>query len=220
MSVGDYNKFLIWGTKCNCGNQCSILQNEHHPWDETDFKIKLKCEQCGSELVVDKSSAEIFYNNKIYGYYENLYGNVIDLGCGGGFLSRRLLSNKSIEKIYGIDLDEDCAEELKDIRSEKFNFINLDLCNLSEQFLENSIDFLVSRDVFMFIEDTNKYLDDVTKIVKKEIRQMGWYIESNSRIKNKLSPNEIKEEYEKRGWNVELEYLNWYKGGYFIKANK
>ena len=29
-----------------------------------------------------------------------------------------------------------------------------------------------------------------------------------------------KNEYEKRGWKVSLEYLDWYKYGYFIKALK
>lgn len=35
------NKFTIWETYCKCGNEYSILQNEHHPWVDTIFTIKL-----------------------------------------------------------------------------------------------------------------------------------------------------------------------------------
>ncbi|MEG1142228.1 MAG: hypothetical protein RSE41_07270 [Clostridia bacterium] len=85
------HNFVIWGTYCKCGNDCSILQNKHHPWDDTQFSIKLKCNVCNSDVVVDKNSAKIFYNNKIYSYFRNLYGEIVDLGCGGGFLSRYLI---------------------------------------------------------------------------------------------------------------------------------
>lgn len=39
-------------------------------------------------------------------------------------------------------------------------------------------------------------------------------------MKNKLTPHQIANEYSKRGWNVELKYLDWYKYGYFINAYK
>lgn len=72
----------------------------------------------------------------------------------------------------------------------------------------------------MFIEDTERYFKDITGIVNKGIRQMGWYQKDNSRMKNKLVPEQIADEYIKRGWKVELEYLDWYKSGYFINAYK
>lgn len=74
--------------------------------------------------------------------------------------------------------------------------------------------------MFMFIEDTNQYFDDVTNIVNKGIRQIGWYMRDSERMKNKLEPQQIAYEYIKRGWKAELEYLNWYKSGYFINAYK
>lgn len=79
------HNFTVWGTYCKCGNECSILQNEHHPWIDTSFAVKLKCNSCGSEVIVDRKGAEEFYNNKIYSYYNGLHGKIIDLGCGGGF---------------------------------------------------------------------------------------------------------------------------------------
>lgn len=215
------HNFVIWGTFCKCGSECSIRQNEHHPWVDTGFTAKLKCSSCGNEVTVDRKCAEEFYNNKIYSYYNGLYGKIIDLGCGGGFLSRYLLNQDKVDKIYGVDSDEDCVNELKDIEEQKkFEFIKADISNLGSKFSSNSIDFLVSRDVFMFVEDTTSYFDDVTRIVNKGIRQMGWYMKDNSRMKNKLEPKQIADEYIKRGWNVEIEYLDWYKCGYFIRVDK
>ncbi|WP_234123888.1 class I SAM-dependent methyltransferase [Clostridium hydrogenum] len=214
------NKFVIWGTYCECKNECSILQNEHHPWVDTEFTVKLKCNCCGKEITIDRKKAEEFYNNKIYSYYNSLYGNIVDLGCGDGFLSRFLIKQNKVEKIYGLDIDDACLYGVADIIGEKFQFIQSDIKSIGSNFKDNNIDFLVSRDVFMFIEDTDRYFDDVTKIVSKGIRQMGWYIEDNVRMKNKLKPEQIAKEYIKRGWKVEMEYLDWYKYGYFIRANK
>lgn len=214
--------FVIWGTNCKCENECSILQNKHHPWDDTKFSIKVKCSMCNRELVIDKNVAEIFYNDKIYSYFNNLHGSIIDLGCGGGFLSRYIIHKDSVDKVWGLDIDNDCVDELSDIIGEtkKLEFKKYDGKNLRNIFNEKSVDFLVSRDVFMFIEDTEKYFDDISGIVNKGVYHMGWYMVNNERMKNKLTPQQIKQEYSKRGWQVYLEYLDWYKSGYFIKAYK
>lgn len=215
------HNFIIWGDYCKCGIECSILQNQQHPWDNTDLIVKLKCNVCGDEVVINKEKAERFYNNKIYSFFKDVQGNIIDLGCGGGFLSRYLLNNDNINKIVGLDIDSESISELQDIiLNPRFKFINTDICNLQEIFTKDSMDYLVSRDVFMFVEDTDKYFDDVTSIVTKGIKQMGWYIEDNKRIKNKLLPEQILEEYTKRGWKAELEHLDWYKSGYFVNAYK
>ncbi|WP_160679296.1 class I SAM-dependent methyltransferase [Clostridium sp. C8-1-8] len=215
------HNYTLWGTYCSCGNECSILQNLHHPWIDTSFEVKLKCNSCGKELTINKAMAAAFYDEKILSYFAGVYGKVLDLGCGGGFLSRALLEENAIDKIYGLDIDEQCTDELKDIMiSNKFQFIKVDISALGEVFGDRNVDFLVSRDVFMFIEDTDKYFEAITKIVSKEIRQMGWYQGSNNRMKNNLTPDKIVEEYNKRGWTTEIEYLDWYKAGYFIRASK
>lgn len=54
------HEFTVWGTYCQCGNECSILQNEYHPWIDTQFTIKLKCNSCNNEIIIDKNSAETF----------------------------------------------------------------------------------------------------------------------------------------------------------------
>ncbi|WP_100488383.1 class I SAM-dependent methyltransferase [Sporolactobacillus pectinivorans] len=213
--------FTIWGTHCgNCGNVCSILQNAHHPWNCTPFTVKLKCSTCGHDVTIDQKAAEAFYNHKILTRFEGLFGYVVDLGCGGGFLSRFLLQNKNIKRIDGLDRDPDCLKATEDLAAsdQRFNFTRTELRRLNALYDKNSTDFIVSRDVFMFIDDTEQYFDDVSSIATRGVRQMGWYMTDNHRMKNGLQPQKIAEAYQKRGWQVSLEYLDWYKSGYFIKT--
>ncbi len=216
------HNFVIWGDICTCGKECYILQDKFHPWGETDFTIVAECTGCKRKIYIDRSKAEKFYNNKIFSYFNNIEGKVIDLGCGGGFLSNFLLLEEKVSKIYAIDNDISCKEviEALDNNKNKINFVDMDIKDLGEQFKNKQIDYIISRDVFMFIEDTQKYFDDITNIVCKGIRQMGWHVSNSERMKNNLLPEQIVAELEKRNWKVTLEILDWYKCGYFIKADK
>lgn len=216
------HNYAIWGDYCECGQECFILQNKFHPWIEAEFKIKIQCNSCGKELEIDGEKASEFYSKKILSYFDNVEGICMDMGCGGGFLSSFLMKNEKVSKIYAIDNDSEYSDEIKslDNGSGKISFINMDIRDLDKQFKDADIDYLVSRDVFMFIEDTEKFLDDATRIVSKGIRHMGWYVSGSERMKNNLHPEQIAQELERRGWKVKLEPLNWYKYGYFIEANK
>ncbi len=188
------HNYVIWGTKC----------------------------QCGKILEINREKAEAFYNSKIYDYYKELSGDVIDLGCGGGFITNYINSNHLVNNIYAIDRDSGCIEDLSKIKDEqeKIKFINIDISELSNKFKENSVDYIVSRDVFMFIEDTEKYFTDMCRIAKKGIIQMGWYISHNHRMKNQITPDKIAIEFKRRGWKVRINYLEWYKSGYVILADR
>lgn len=211
------HNFTIWGSKCQCGNECSILQNIHHPWELDDFQVKLCCDICKNIVTIDSYKAKAFYDLKVLDYFKTVYGNVIDLGCGGGFLSRNLIGNAKIKRIYGIDIDKYCEKELKDLlNNKKFEFFNGNL----EKFYKklDSVDFLISRDTFMFIKDTDEYFKIIDKLVNVGVFHMGWYIEGNKKMQNHIYPDDVLKEYLNRGWNANIEYLNWYKSGYFIKA--
>ncbi len=210
----------IWGSKCGCGYKNYILQNKFHPWDKTDFTIHIICPNCKEQLIVDQKKAAEYYNNKIYGYYRHVTGHIIDLGCGGGFLSNYLLHNNQVTKISALDINKDVEENISYLNQKKIQFIHAGASELTQHFKTNSVDYLVHRDVFMFIEDTLKYFDDITNIVSKGVVHIGWYMSNNKRMKNQLLPTQIKEQLENRGWDVTLEYLSWYKCGYVIIANK
>lgn len=213
--------YSVWGSYCDkCGEPCSILQNGHHPWDKTAFSIKINCSACGHERVIRQSDAEAFYNKKILSYFSGLSGFVLDLGCGSGFLSRALIQNQQIDKLYGLDTDPACEKATAGLCHNRFKFVLADLRNLNQFFAPGSVDYLVSRDVFMFVEDTEQFFTDITSIVTTEIRQMGWFRRNNPRMRNRLEPRQIAHAYEERGWKTRIEYLDWYKSGYYICASK
>jgi predicted RNA methylase len=123
-----------------------MLQKKHHPWDKTTFKIEISCPQCGYSNVVDQETAAEYYNHRIYSYFQSIHGTVLDLGCGGGFLSGFLLADSQVKKVYGLDQDEECINDLADLtQNEKFRFFLADVRQLNNLFAESSLDFLVSR---------------------------------------------------------------------------
>lgn len=216
------HNFAVWGDYCECGCACSVLQNKFHPWEETDFKIKLICPSCSKDLIIDNKKASEFYNKKIFSYFRNLDGIILDLGCGQGFISSFLIESENVKAIYAVDIDISCrndVEKLNNIR-DIVKFINADASNLESKFAAGEVDYVVGRDVFMFIEDTQKFFDDIERTVKKGIRLMGWYVSGSSRMKNNLLPEQIAGELKRRGFDASIEDLDWYKCGYFIRADK
>lgn len=213
---------IIWGTQCPCGRENFILQDKYHPWDKTDYKAVLTCPACDKSLVVDQALACNFYNQKILNHFEDVKGRILDLGCGGGFLSHHLIQKDEVSNIYATDVDKTCEDAIKKIvyKDKAAKFIACDLKDLPNHFEEDSIDYLVSRDVFMFVEDPDQFFDDMTSIVKKGMRQMAWFVKNNDRMKNQIIPEDIESKLRAKGWQVELTPLAWYKSGYFIKADK
>ncbi len=222
MQIFPEHNYVIWGTKCTCGEENYVLQNQFHPWNETDYKIKIKCSKCNRQLEIDHLAAEAFYNKKIYHFFNDVEGTILDIGSGGGFLTQQLIDKQNVNKVYAIDIDNQSEIEINKLvdMNKNVKFKCLDVKDISETFEAQSIDYIVNRDVFMFMEDPEKYFNDVTTIARKGLRQMGWFINGNKRMKNNLSPYKIVEELKQRKWKVELEILDWYKSGYFIKADK
>ncbi|WDV47968.1 class I SAM-dependent methyltransferase [Clostridiaceae bacterium M8S5] len=213
---------IIWGKKCTCGQECFILQNKYHPWDEdVDMEITIVCNKCNNKVTIDRESASLYYDNKIYSYFKDIKGHVLDIGCGGGFLSRFILNNLMPCKVYGLDVDEGCIEELNDLaREDRFNFNKSNIKNIKTDYKDVHIDYIVCRDVLMFIENIDNFIDDISNTTAQGLRFMGWYIPTNKRIKNNVSPDEIALKLKERGWSVNVEYLDWYKSGYFINCDR
>ncbi|MGI5853416.1 MAG: class I SAM-dependent methyltransferase [Bacillota bacterium] len=223
--------FVVWGTLCDCGRDVAVLQNKVFPWSESDFQIKMICPACGKMVVVDQGRASDYYSRKILAMYDDVRGTVLDLGCGGGFLTEYVAAKKEVTRVLAIDPDPGCAEAINQIPDPegKIDFRVADASVLGDlagagmagvEAGTPSIDYLIHRDVFMFIDDPEKYFDDVTKIVRRGIRHVGWFMSGNARMKNTLEPQQILSELEKRGWRAQLHILDWYKCGYYISADK
>lgn len=210
----------IWGTRCQCGSHVYILQNHFHPWVNTDFIAQIPCTACKRMAEVDVQRASEYYNQRILSKFSDLHGTVLDLGCGGGFLTKHVLGLPGVTRVIALDSDPDCKDNIADLADSRVEFVQADAASLGEMFPANSIDYLISRDVFMFIKDTDKFFTDIAKVIRGGIRQMGWYQASNPRMNNLLTPDEIKATLVSLGWKVELELLDWYKSGYHLRADK
>lgn len=216
-------KYVIWGHTCVCGNPCSILQNKVHPWSEDeDFNVRMICNRCGNIVEINRGKAEMFYNNKIYSCFADIKGKVIDMGCGSGFLTDYIVRSEKVDEVYAIDKDDDCISSIESLNDPKgkIHYQTMDIAELSKYFHADSIDYIISRDVFMFIEETDLFFDDISNFITKGIKIMGWYMPENDRMKNKLHPRDICSALETRGWKTTLQYLDWYKKGYFISGEK
>lgn len=93
----------IWGTVCECGNEVFDYYDEH-PWCEDKTIVKtVKCSNCGkiNNIMIDK--AEEYYNRKIFDCFSNLYGNILEIGCGGGLITEyvRGLEKSKIFSYFG-----------------------------------------------------------------------------------------------------------------------
>lgn len=212
---------IIWGKKCeNCGHDVYLLQQDYHPWGDKEFAPLVTCPKCQQKQIINKEQAAIYYSRKIYSFFDIPDGVVLDLGCGGGFLSSKLIQNSKITKIFAVDYDQNVQKSIESIKSPKIKFINQDADHLENNKLISNVDYLVHRDLFMFISNTENYFNYVRKSVSKSVYHMGWFIRGSERMKNQLLPEEIKEKYLEKGFEVSIKYPDWYSCGYFIRADR
>lgn len=212
-------KTVVWGTKCNCGSDCYILQEDHHPWNSSEHFEEVICSNCGKLHRVGQKEASSYYSQRIFNMFSHLSGNVIDFGCGSGFLTWYANQEQSVTDIYAIDADSGCEKPIAGI-DRGIHFINGSTLEMEKSIPESHITELVSRDVLMFIKDVGRFVEVSSRLVSERIRHLAWYKPSDPRVSNNLQPESLKVMYEQLGWRVELTYLDWYAYGYFLDARK
>ncbi len=81
-------------------------------------------------------------------------GLVMDLGTGTGIIPLRLIPNKKIKKIYGVEIQKTVADMAKESvklnnLEDKIEILNMDLKELGEIFSKHSFDCVVSNPPYM-----------------------------------------------------------------------
>ena len=81
-------------------------------------------------------------------------GLVMDLGTGTGIIPLRLILNKKVEKIYGVEIQESVAEMAQNSvmlnnLQDKIEILNIDLKMLPNKFSKHSFDSVVSNPPYM-----------------------------------------------------------------------
>lgn len=114
--------------------------------------------------VVQKKMAEILVS---LADKEN-YDNILELGCGTGFVTKELVKKVKFKSYYAIDIAENCENYIRKI-SDKINFIcediekidiniysNLIISNASLQWLENLPEFI--NKTMLFLADGGSFI--------------------------------------------------------------
>lgn len=79
---------------------------------------------------------------------------VVDLGTGTGIIPLRMASRYNLDKVYGVEIQEDMAKMAERSVSlnnmdEKVKILNMDLNDLSKKFERNSVDVITSNPPYM-----------------------------------------------------------------------
>ena len=113
--------------------------------------------------VVPGTNYKIYQNRDSFSYgtdaiflsnFAKPIGLVMDLGTGTGIIPLRLIENKKIKKIYGVEIQESVAEMAKrsillNNLQEKIEILNIDLKQLPGTFSKHSFDCVVSNPPYM-----------------------------------------------------------------------
>ena len=134
--------------------------------------------------IVPGSKYKIIQNKEKFSYgtdaiflsnFAKARGKVVDLGTGTGIIPLRLYGNNSnIDKIYGIEIQDEVAEMAsRSIRlnnlEDKIEIINMDLKNVSENFGKSTIDTVTTNPPFMKSGGAIVNMEDNFAISRHEI---------------------------------------------------
>lgn len=113
--------------------------------------------------IVPGTEYKILQNNTKFSYgidaiilsnFAKPKGIVIDLGTGTGIIPIRMADAKGVEKIYGVEIQNDVAQlAMKSVGlnklEDKIDILNMDLNNLKEIFSKSSVDTITSNPPYM-----------------------------------------------------------------------
>jgi SAM-dependent methyltransferase len=199
----------IWGTVCDCDNDVYTFANEH-PWMDVDVFYDVKCDKCNKLHKINKDMAATFYENKIYGLFKEVKGSVLELGSGGGFITKYLSTKSDVDNILAIDIDDESNEYATE-------YIHGDLNKFKDFNITKRFDYVVCRDVFMYLDDLDELFHEISKISSK-LLFLNWYNPYHKNCHNKTNPVEIFELLKKYYKDIEIVYPPFYKWGYLIRS--
>ena len=99
--------------------------------------------------------------------------NIIDLGCGTGLLGELIANEIPSANLYGTDLSQRMIEIAREKRSKTgklvySNLVNQDATVYLSSFASDSIDCVLASDVFIYIGDVSKLLQNCDYCLKKD----------------------------------------------------
>lgn len=91
------------------------------------------------------------------------YDNILELGCGTGFVTENIVKNINFNTYDAMDLVSGCAKFISSI-SEKINFYNADF----EKYIpDRKYDLIISNAAMQWLDDFIKFVYRITKYLNK-----------------------------------------------------
>lgn len=211
----DINK-NIWGKRCSCGNIVYGFYEEHL-FVEENINKEIVCLKCNKNNNIKKEEAREFYNKLIFECFKEVKGKVLEIGCGGGFLTTYLTNKKDVTSVLAVDNDMS-NNEIKYINSlDNCKYKNIDLNNFCEEIFDEHFDYVVCKDVLMYLKDIDYTFNILSKISSK-IVLLNWHSINHKNCLNKTGPNDVYEIINKYYNDIEITYPSFYKWGYLVKT--
>ncbi len=113
--------------------------------------------------IVPGTNYKIKQNKKSFSYgtdaifisdFSKPKGRVVDLGTGTGIIPLRIANNPQVDKIYGIEIQDQVAKLAQENiqmnkLEDKIEILNMDLKNLGQVFAKSSIDTVITNPPYM-----------------------------------------------------------------------
>ncbi len=151
----------------NIKNCYSKLQSNDDPDYIYSIRNKIGFYQ---NLILKKSFIKIINRNKLS---LRKFINIIDLGCGTGYWLREIANFKgSSKRLVGLDISKERIKYAKTINN-NIKYIRNDICKIP--FKNNSIDFVIAFDVFMFLINENDLIKSFSEIARI-LKNNGYFL--------------------------------------------
>lgn len=211
----DINK-NIWGKRCSCGNIVYGFYDEHL-FTEEGVNREIICSKCNQINILKVEDCINFYNELIFDCFKEVKGRILEIGCGGGLLTEYLTEKSDVDEVMAIDNDVD-KHEINYINSlNNCSFKKVNLNNFNEEIFGKHFDYVVCKDVLMYLEDIDYTFSKLSKISDKIIL-LNWHNINHKNCLNKTIPNDIFEVIKKYYRDIEITYPSFYKWGYIIRT--
>lgn len=149
-----------------------------------------------------------FKHNKIFELQETMlidylksiqFGDVLEIGCGFGRITRLLLSNfPSIRTYSAVDLSPNQIQKAKEYIKSVKTRVNVEFitCEVQQLQLDRKYDLVIASEVLMHVmsNEINDVMGKIVGLSAKNVINIDWYEEKTPR---RIAPHNFIHQYEK-----------------------
>lgn len=204
-----------WYGACSCG-QPVFIDTTLSPLDDDPVCFRLPCPACGETVVISRAEAGNRTCDLMLKVYDGVYGNVLDAGTGSGLVASYVARLPSVSSVVAADIDPEGLTLIGD--HDKIRAVVADVQALP--FPGRHFDCVISRDLFPFVTDPARALDEMSRVAAQQIILQSWYVEGSRRMRNRWQPGEVADYLSRIGWKVHWHWTEWESCRYVVRAGR